>query len=115
MILSKRPEVERFLASPDPAVRAVVIHGKDRGGVGERGQTLCLKVAPDLNDPFDVTLLTDSDVEADGAALDDALSAQSMTGGRRLVRLDQIAGRPGRPVRPEVRDRPRPDRPPLSA
>ena len=87
MILSKRPEVERFLASPDPAVRAVVIHGKDRGGVGERGQALCLKIVPDLNDPFDVTLLTDSDVEADGAALDDALSAQSMTGGRRLVRL----------------------------
>src|SRR5690606_23167559 len=66
---------------------AVVIHGKDRGGVGERGQALCLKVVPDLNDPFDVTLLTDTDVEADGAILDDALAAQSMTGGRRLVRL----------------------------
>lgn len=87
MILSKRPEVDRFLASPDPAVRAVVIHGKDRGGVGERSQALCLKIVPDLNDPFGVTLLTDSDIETDGAVLDDALAAQSMTGGRRLVRL----------------------------
>ncbi len=87
MILSKRPEVERFLASPDPAVRAVVIHGKDRGGVSERAQTLCLKITPDLNDPFNVTLLTDSDIDGDTAVLDDALAAQSMTGGRRLVRL----------------------------
>lgn len=87
MILSKRPEVERFLASPDPAVRAVVIHGKDRGGVGERAQALCLKITPDLNDPFNVTLLTDSDIDGDAAVLDDALAAQSMTGGRRLVRL----------------------------
>lgn len=87
MILSKRPEVERFLASPDPAMRAVVIHGKDRGGVAERAQTLCLKITPDLNDPFNVTLLTDSDVDGDPAALDDALAALSMTGGRRLVRV----------------------------
>lgn len=87
MILSKRPEVDRFLASPDPAVRAVVIHGKDRGGVGERARTLCLKITPDLNDPFNVTLLTDSDIDGNAAVLDDALAAQSMTGGRRLVRL----------------------------
>ena len=29
MILSKRPDVDRFLKAPDAGVRAAVIHGKD--------------------------------------------------------------------------------------
>lgn len=94
MILSKRPEVDRFLASPDRAVRAVVIHGKDRGGVGERATTLCRRLVPDLDDPFDVTVLTEADIDGDPARLEEALTAQSMTGGRRLVRL-RLDGKPG--------------------
>ncbi|WP_374515811.1 DNA polymerase III subunit delta [Brevundimonas sp.] len=87
MILSKRPEVERFLKSPDRAVRAAVIHGKDRSGVAERAEVLCRAVTPDLNDPFNVTVLTDSDLDGDERRLDEALTALSMTGGRRLVRV----------------------------
>ena len=87
MILSKRPEVERFLKSPDPAVRAVLLHGRDRSGVAERAEVLCRTVTPDLNDPFAVSLLVDADVEAGDGRLEDALSALSMLGGRRLVRV----------------------------
>ena len=87
MILSKRPEVDRFLARPDPAVRAVVIHGKDRSGVSERAQILCKAITPDLNDPFNVSSLTDSDIDGDEARLEEALTALSMIGGRRLVRV----------------------------
>lgn len=87
MILSKRPEIDRFLSRPDPAIRAVLIHGKDRSGVGERATTLCRTVTPDLNDPFNVTLLTDSDIDGDGIRLEEALTALSMIGGRRLVRV----------------------------
>ena len=87
MILSKRPEVERFLKAPDPGVRAVVIHGRDRSGVAERSETVCKTVTPDLNDPFAVSLLTDGDVDAGDGRLEDALSALSMMGGRRLVRV----------------------------
>jgi DNA polymerase-3 subunit delta len=86
MILSKKPEIDRFLKSPDRAVRAVLIHGKDRGGVSERALTLCKQIVPDLNDPFDVTVLVETDLDG-GGVLEDALSAQSMTGGRRLVRV----------------------------
>lgn len=74
MILSKRPEIDRFLARPDPAIRAVLIHGKDRSGVGERAGILCRAITPDLNDPFNVTLLTDSDIDGDEARLDEALT-----------------------------------------
>ena len=87
MILSKRPEVDRFLKAPDRAVRAAVIHGKDRSGVAERAEILCKAVTPDLNDPFNVTVLTDSDIDGDEARLDEALTALSMIGGRRLVRV----------------------------
>lgn len=87
MILSKRPEVDRFLKSPDANVRAAVIHGKDRSGVAERATQLSKAITPDLNDPFNVTLLTEADIDSDGIKLEEALTALSMIGGRRLVRV----------------------------
>lgn len=87
MILSKRPEVDRFLKTPDPAVRAAVIHGKDRSGVSERATQLSKAITPDLNDPFNVTFLTEADIDSDGIKLEEALTALSMIGGRRLVRV----------------------------
>jgi DNA polymerase-3 subunit delta len=87
MILAKRPDIDRFLAKPDPGIRAVVIHGKDRSGVAERATVLCKAITPDLNDPFNVTVLTDSDIDGDEARLEEALTALSMIGGRRLIRV----------------------------
>ena len=95
MILSKRPEIDRFLKSPDPQVRAAVIHGKDRSGVAERAEALCRAVTPDLTDPFNVTVLTDSDIDGDEARLEDALTAMSLMGGRRLVRVRLSTLKPG--------------------
>jgi DNA polymerase-3 subunit delta len=87
MILSKRPEIERFLADPGRRVRAAVIYGRDRGAVRERADALTSKVVERPDDPFDVALLTDSDLADDPARLEGELQALSMMGGRRLVRL----------------------------
>ena len=87
MILSKRPDVDRFLANPGANVRAAVIYGKDRGGVRERANLLAGKIAKIPDDPFDVALLTDTDVSDDPARLESELQALSMMGGRRLIRL----------------------------
>ncbi|HEY5410709.1 MAG TPA: DNA polymerase III subunit delta [Caulobacteraceae bacterium] len=87
MILSKRPEIERFLGAPPREIRAVVIYGRDRGQVRERGDALAARIAVRPDDPFDVALLTDSELDGDGARLEGELSAISMMGGRRLVRL----------------------------
>ena len=87
MILAKRPEIDRFLKAPDPAIRAAVIHGKDRSGVAERADILCRAITPDLNDPFNVTVLTDSDIDSDESRLEEALTAMSLMGGRRLVQI----------------------------
>ena len=87
MILSKKPEIDRFLQRPPSTVRAALIHGKDRGGVRERADRLAAVIAVRPEDPFDVALLTEADIDSDPARLEDELSALSMMGGRRLVRL----------------------------
>jgi DNA polymerase-3 subunit delta len=86
VILSKRPDIERFLASPPRDVRAAVIYGRDRGQVRERADALAAKLVERPDDPFDVALLTDTELD-DGGRLESELSALSMLGGRRLVRL----------------------------
>lgn len=87
MILSKRPDIERFLRQPDSQVRAAVIYGRDLGVVRDRGHQLAAKVAANPDDPFDVAQLTDGDLEGDAGRLEGELAAQSLMGGRRLVRL----------------------------
>jgi DNA polymerase III subunit delta len=92
VILGKRPDIERFLNRPNDAVggagiRAALIYGRDLGVVRERGQQLAAKIARDPSDPFDVAQLTDGDLDNDAARLEGELSAQSLMGGRRLVRL----------------------------
>ncbi|WP_374575168.1 DNA polymerase III subunit delta [Phenylobacterium sp.] len=87
MILSRRPDIERFLAKPDGQVRAVLIYGRDAGVVRDRANLLASKVVERPDDPFDVALLTDGDLDSDGARLEGELAAQSLMGGRRLVRL----------------------------
>ncbi len=95
MILSKRPEVDRFLAAPTPGVRAAVIWGKDRSGVRERADTLAKAVTEHPDDPFNVALLTELDIEKGDGRLEEELSALSLTGGRRLVRLKLTGERAG--------------------
>ena len=87
MILGKRPDIERFLSHPDSRIRAALIYGRDMGVVRERGQQLAAKIAKDPSDPFDVAQLTDGDLDGDGGRLEGELAAQSLMGGRRLVRL----------------------------
>ncbi|ESQ80898.1 DNA polymerase III subunit delta [Asticcacaulis sp. YBE204] len=87
MKLVKRPEIEGFLKAPPRDVIACLIYGKDRGQVIERGEALARQIVPDIKDPFNVSILTDTDIDIDAARLEDELTAQSLMGGRRLVRL----------------------------
>jgi len=87
VILSKRPDIERFLARPDAGVRAALIYGRDMGVVRDRAEILASKVAERPDDPFDVAQLTEGDLAEDAARLEGELASQSLMGGRRLVRL----------------------------
>jgi DNA polymerase-3 subunit delta len=95
MLLNRRPDVERFLARPDPAVRAALVFGRDLGVVRERAAELAGKLTERPDDPFDVALVTDSDIDDDPARLADELMAYSLMGGRRLVRLRLSSERAG--------------------
>ena len=95
MILSRRPDIERFIGRPDAGIRAALIYGRDTGVVRERGQQLAAKVTTRPDDPFDAALLNDSDMDGDPVRLEGELAAQSMMGGRRLVRLKLTSEKSG--------------------
>ncbi len=86
MILSKRPDVERFLKGPPDNIRACLLYGRDRGGVRERADQVARTITPVIDDPFNVAILTETDLDSTGT-LEGELAAISMMGGRRLVRL----------------------------
>jgi DNA polymerase-3 subunit delta len=93
MILSRRPDIERFLGKPDPAIRAVLIYGRDLGVVRDRARQLAAKLVPNPDDPFDVALVSEADLADDGGRLEAELAAQSLMGGRRLVRVRLADGK----------------------
>jgi len=79
--------VARFIAAPDAAIRAVLLHGEDEGMVRERAQRIAKAVVPDLADPFRVAELSGEALRADPVRLDDETRALSLVGGRRVVRV----------------------------
>ncbi|MGE0715320.1 MAG: DNA polymerase III subunit delta, partial [Alphaproteobacteria bacterium] len=79
--------LDAFCRKPDAAVRAVLVYGPDAGLVRERAEALGRTVLAELDDPFRVSLLTGAAVAADPARLGEEASAQSLVGGRRLVRV----------------------------
>jgi DNA polymerase-3 subunit delta len=91
MNLNKPAEAQRFLAGPPADARACVIYGRDRSGVRERADGLARRIVPDLHDPFAVGLIGEGESD-DLARIADELSAMSLIGGPRLVRL-QLAER----------------------
>jgi DNA polymerase-3 subunit delta len=79
--------IAAFLRTPDPAVRAALVYGPDNGLVRERADLLARAVAQDPADPFRVADLAAAAVASDPARLNDEAAAQSLTGGRRLIRI----------------------------
>lgn len=83
----KTNQINSFLKKPDPAIRAALVYGPDGGLVRERGQILSQLVVVDLNDPFNAAHLTGDIIESTPSRLFDELSAQSLMGGDRLIRI----------------------------
>ena len=87
-------DADARIAKPDPAVKAYLIYGPDRGMTRERADALAANLLDDPDDPFALTQLTEEDVRADPASLHDAMAALSLTGSKRLVRL-RLSGETG--------------------
>jgi len=76
----------RFLDKPPSDIIGVLFFGPDRGLVKSRSATLSQKFMPN-DDAFGTTILTADDLSSDPARLADEMSALSLLGDDRLVRL----------------------------
>lgn len=79
--------IETFVRSPDPKIRVALVYGPDTGLVRQRALTIGKTVVQDMDDPFRVAGLTADAVVQDPVLLADEAAAQSLTGGRRLIRI----------------------------
>jgi DNA polymerase-3 subunit delta len=77
----------KFISAPQADIIGVLLFGPDRGLVKERGQLLTKYYLPNPDDAFAATVLTADDLTGDPAKLSDEMSALSMFGDARLVRL----------------------------
>ncbi len=75
-----------FLGNPPKDIVGILLFGPDRGLVKSRGLALSKTFLPDADD-FGATVLTADDISSDPAKLSDEMSALSLLGGGRLVRL----------------------------
>jgi DNA polymerase-3 subunit delta len=79
--------IDGFVERPAPDVAIALLYGPDDGLVKERADRLTRNIAGSLDDPFRVALLDGQRIAADPARLADEAMAQSLTGGRRVVRI----------------------------
>ena len=79
--------IDRFLQSPPDDIVGVLFFGPDRGLAKERSESLIKKFIPDPDDAFATTVLTADDLSTDPARLSDEMSALSLLGDDRLVRV----------------------------
>ncbi|WP_298914728.1 DNA polymerase III subunit delta [uncultured Algimonas sp.] len=77
----------RFLSQPPHDLLGALLFGPDRGLVKARAAALIQTLAPDIDPAFGATVLTADDLATDPARLQDEMSAMSLLGGTRLVRL----------------------------
>lgn len=80
-------DIEPFVKRIDQDMRAILVYGPDAGLVQERAAAMGKQVVADLNDPFNAAHLTGDIIAADESRLADEATAQSLMGGKRLVRI----------------------------
>ncbi len=84
MLINKKPDVNRVLRDPSD-YKAVLIFGPERGLVRERAAEILKVYADRVADPFCYARLDEDG--ADEATVVNELSAQSLTGDKRLVHM----------------------------
>ena len=80
-------QIDGFLKTPPKEIRAVLVYGPDAGLVKERAKIIAQQQVFDLNDPFNAAHLTGDIISDDPARFLDEANAQSLMGGKRLLRI----------------------------
>lgn len=80
-------DISGFIKSPPPSFRAIVVYGPNQDLVSEYAAALAKTVCEDLGDAFQVSTLSADQISDDAALLASEACAQSLMGGRRVVRV----------------------------
>jgi DNA polymerase III subunit delta len=81
-------EIGSFVKTPAPSARVILVYGPDHGLMKERANTMAKTIVTDLQDPFNVAVLSADGLMNDPARLFDEAGAISMMGGARLIRVE---------------------------
>jgi DNA polymerase-3 subunit delta len=87
MVALKSSSVARFLKSPDPECRAVLVYGPDAGLVSERASTLATFFARHARGHTEVVRLDDRDLADDPARIEVELRTKPMFADHSVVRV----------------------------
>ena len=95
---------ENYIKSPPPDSLGALFFGPDQGLCAERAGLLSTKFADNPDDPFAVTALSADDLANDPARLADEMSALSLLGDARLIRVRLSHERPGAAIAKILKD-----------
>ena len=85
LVQIKPADADRFLATPDPAIRVVLIYGNDEGLVAERAERFATAVVGKADDPFAHVRLESAAIADDPGRLADEANAVPLFGGQRAI------------------------------
>jgi DNA polymerase-3 subunit delta len=80
-------KIQSFVENPDKGIDYILVYGPDAGLVSEYTKTIAKTVIDDLNDPFRVADLSFDKLKDEPSILADEISAISIIGGKRLVKV----------------------------
>lgn len=85
MVALKGPDIDKFVARPDPARPIVLVFGPDTGLVRERADALVRTAVDDPSDPFQLARLDGDDLASAPTRLLEEVNTIPLFGGRRAV------------------------------
>lgn len=104
MTVVKGPQTDAFIRKPDPAIRAALIYGPDRGTVGERTRQLVTTLAGTTDDPFAIARFDEAALSDDPGRLEDEARAIPMMGGPRVVWVQSAGSHLAKSLEPYLKD-----------
>ncbi|MGB7404125.1 MAG: DNA polymerase III subunit delta [Pacificimonas sp.] len=100
MKADKVPDIERALASPDPAVRCWLCYGPDEGAARAAADRLTAHFGG--NDPLARTDFTNANLREDPTRLSAEAAAVSMFGDAKVIRVDGVSEAPSQTIKAAV-------------
>ena len=95
----KQTDIERFLKTPDPNIRCVLLFGTNEGMIAELTKKIALTVCNDIDDAFQTASFQMDTLEKDMGALFGEYNAVSLMGGRRVIFIKEANNNLTKPLK----------------